>query len=273
MKTQSHQIKRPWFVASLAALGVLGTYSSSFALKKGPISQQEVKSYFIDWWTHDCEKGDACTVTFDSPVKIAPATRHTFQIPPATYLCYPVKVNFTTHWNRGTFHLTHYTHAVYYFYRNSFDEWEMGKEGERTTQEKDAHQTPKQSTPPKEPTVNNPTAADPARGISGPPKPDFSEMEDSFEIVKYEYPKPPDNVMWIYFKPKVDLNSRPTFFYIQFRDKDGVLVGAQNQNGNGIMTKDLAYTETGTVGKTSVYIPSEKEMENVVSAKVVRIKQ
>ena len=152
MKNENNPQRRPgtlWlgFLAALPLTGALllaGRIDAAAAAahKPGAITVGEVKSYFTDWWTHDCEKADACTVTFDSPVKIAAAVRHTFQIPPATYTCYPVKVNFTTHWNRGTFHLMHITHAVYYFYRNSFGEWEMGKENERTTEEKDAHQLP-----------------------------------------------------------------------------------------------------------------------------------
>ena len=94
---------------------MLGAFNSTFAQNKGAITEQEVKDSIVDGWTHSCEKSDDCSVTFDSPVKIAPAVRHTFQVPAATYLTYPVKVNYTTHWNKGTFHLTHHTNAVYYF--------------------------------------------------------------------------------------------------------------------------------------------------------------
>jgi hypothetical protein len=222
-------------------------------------------------------------VTFDSAVRIAPAVRHTFQIPPTTYLSYPVKVDFTTHKNGGTFHLQHMTRGVYYFYRNSFGDWEMGKENERIKEEKDEHQAGG--------TAKAPTAGDnaPANGnqqannkpnnkpavtakSAALPVPDFSEMEDYYEVVRYEYPKAPSTEMFLYLKPKVELKQRPPF-YIQFRDKDGILIGGQNEWGNGIGMTPLYSTQIGETGKAWVYIPSEKEMERVVSAKVVRIKQ
>ncbi len=126
--------------ATITTIFIFGAFGSTFAQKKGAITEAEVKAYFNDWWTHDCDKSDDCSVTFDSAVRIAPAVRHTFQIPPVTYLTYPVKVDFTTHKNAGTFHLQHQTRGVYYFYRNSFGDWEMGKEDERITEEKDSHQ-------------------------------------------------------------------------------------------------------------------------------------
>lgn len=139
-------------MATIAIIFIFGAFSSTFAQKKGAITEAEVKAYFTDWWTHDCDKNDDCRVTFDSAVKIAPAVRHTFQIPPTTYLSYPVKVDFTTHKNGGTFHLQHMTRGVYYFYRNSFGDWEMGKEDERIAQEKDDHQ---QGGTTKAPTTDN----------------------------------------------------------------------------------------------------------------------
>ena len=92
------------------------------------------------------------------------------------------------------------------------------------------------------------------------------------EVVRYEYPMPPANEMFFYLKAKVETGARFAF-YIQFRDKDGILVGAQNDYGNGIPMTKVFYTAIGETGKASAYIPSEKEMEKVVSAKVIRIKQ
>lgn len=281
MKRQNNQRRQFVLPAAIAAIFLLASYGSTLAQKKGAITESEVKAYFTDWWTRDCEKSDECSVTFDSAVKIAPAVRHTFQIPPTTYLTYPVKVDFTTHKNGGTFHLQHMTRAVYYFYRNSFGDWEMGKEDERITEEKDEHQAGGTAKAPPagdapangKPQTNNKRDGNAGRAAAtAPPAPDFSEMEDYYEVVRYEYPKAPSTEMYLYLKPKVELKQRPPF-YIQFRDKDGILVGAQNEYGNGIGTTPLYSTQIGETGKAWVYIPSEKEMERVVSAKVVRIKQ
>ena len=276
-----------FLMTAIAALFLLGAFGSTFAQNKGAITEAEVKAYFADWWTHDCDKTQNCSVKFDSAVRIAPAVRHTFQIPPATYLTYPVKVDFTTHSSGGTFHLTHYTRAVYYFYRNSFGDWEMGKEDESTTQEKDEHQdggTAKapvagnqtknagqnnqpQNTAPK--AENNASAAN-GKDENGFPKPDFSAMEKWFEIVRYEYPDPPERNMTIYIKPKVDLDKRMTVFKMEFRDKDGIIVGVDP--AWICCSTQFGYTETGKTGKVTVQVPSEREMEKVVSATVVRIK-
>ncbi len=282
MKNQNHHGWQMFLSASIVTMIIFSVFGSTFAQKKGAITEAEVKAYFTDWWTHDCEKSDDCRVTFDSAVRIAPAVRHTFQIPPATYLTYPVKVEMTTHRNGGTFHLQHLTRGVYYFYRNSFGDWEMGKEDERITQEKDDHQDggTTKAPPNNQPktggqTTKNETVAqnknDAPKG-DGQPKIDFSEMENYFEVVRYEYPTPPANEMFFYLKAKVETGARPQF-YIQFRDKDGILVGAQNDYGNGISMTKVFYTAIGETGVASAYIPGEKEMEKVVSAKIVRIKQ
>lgn len=278
MKKQNNQPLQTILLTAIGAILLLGAFgSTASAQKKGAITEKEVKAYFVDWWTHDCDKSRECNVTFDSAVRIAPAVRHTFQIPPSTYLTYPVKVDFTTHTSGGTFHLQHMTRGVYYFYRNSFGDWEMGKENERITQEKDEHQAGGTAKVPttgdapangKQTANNKPAAAKPV----APPVPDFSEMENYFEVVRFEYPTPPANEMFFYLKAKVETGARPAF-YIQFRDKDGILVGAQNDYGNGISMTKVFYTAIGETGVASAYIPSEKEMERVVSAKVVRIKQ
>jgi hypothetical protein len=102
------------------------------------------------------------------------------------------------------------------------------------------------------------------------PKPDFSEMEKWYEIVKYEYGDPATNhLLTIWIKPKVE--DRPKTFAMQFLDKDGVLVDPYDPRyGFGI---SLDYVvPVGQVQKATCYTPKEKAMERVVSAKVVRIK-
>jgi hypothetical protein len=278
MKNQNNQRRQYCLLTIITTLFLLVAFSSAFAQKKGAITEQEVKAYFTDWWTHDCEKSDDCRVTFDSAVRIAPAVRHTFQIPPTTYLTYPVKVDFTTHKNGGTFHLQHITRGVYYFYRNSFGDWEMGKEDERIAEEKDEHQ---EGGTTKAPTADNPTkntaqktetkqTVTDGKDENGFPKPDFSAMEKWFEIVRYEYPAPPERNMTIFIKPKVDIEKRMINFKMEFLDKDGLVVGTDA--AWICCSTQLGSTETGKVTKVTVQAPSEREMEKVVSATVIRIK-
>ena len=218
--------------------------------KKGPITEREVKAYFRDWWDQFCKGGNAtkdmCTITFDSPVKIAPETRHTFQLT-GTYNCYPVKVDFTTAYSSAGIsvnNLTHFTHAVYYFRRNSFGEWEMGKEGERTTEEHiNKYATPR---------------------ASSLPKPDFSEMEKWYEIVKYEYPTPPAQQMLVYFKPKG--KERPWNYQMEYRDKSGALIGWVMSMYS---SAPLIETEVGTTGVLKIYTPLATEFGKIASAKMV----
>ena len=282
MKKQTSQRHQFLLLAAIAAIFSLSSFGSTFAQKKGAITEQEVKAYFTDWWTHDCDKTQDCRIVFDSVVRIAPAVRHTFQIPPTTYLTYPVKVDFTTHKSGGNFHLQHMTRGVYYFYRNSFGDWEMGKEDERITQEKDEHQDGGTTKSPvadnqtrsggqtNTPKAENKTATVNGKDENGFPKPDFSAMEKWFEIVRYEYPEAPERNMMIYIKPKVDIEKRMINFKMEFLDKDGIIVGTDA--AWICCSTELGSTDTGKVGKVTVQVPSEREMEKVVSANVVRIK-
>ena len=103
------------------------------------------------------------------------------------------------------------------------------------------------------------------------PKPDFSEMEDWFDIVRYEYPKAPDRIMWIYFKPKVDGNKRPIIFYVEFRDKDGILVQSADASPM-CCSSELMETANGETAKVRVQLPPESLMKQVTSVKVIRAK-
>ena len=108
------------------------------------------------------------------------------------------------------------------------------------------------------------------KDANGFPKPDFSEMEDWFEIVRYEYPKPPNRNLMIYFKSKTD-GSKPLIFYVEFRDKDGILV--QSADASPMCCSDaLMMTAKGEPNKVRVQIPSESIMKQVTSVKVVRAK-
>ena len=104
---------------------------------------------------------------------------------------------------------------------------------------------------------------------AGYAKPDFSALEKWFEIVRYEY-VPLEKTMYVYLKPKVDYRNRPTEFQIEFRDKDGILM----QDREVSYFHQMPGTNEGSVGDTvKVYIttPTEKNLGNIASAKVVRI--
>ncbi len=121
-----------------------------------------------------------------------------------------------------------------------------------------------------EQTENKP-ANQKAQGKTGMPEPDFSEMTDWFDIVRYEYPKPPDREMWIYFKPKVDGNKRPYIFYVEFRDKDGILV--QTADASPVCCSDaLMMTANGENAKVRFQLPPENIMKQITSVKIIRAK-
>ena len=229
--------------------------------KSGAITVQEVKDYLT--YTY-CKTTDGCKISFDSPVKIGAAERHAFQLPATNYLCYPVKVNYTTHTEGGTYRIHHYTNAVYYFFRNGFGEWEMNKENEKVAEEKDADQKADAG-------IQNKTPVKPSNQMNktNQPKPDFSAMENDFEIVSYAYPAPPEQKMTIYIKPKSDVRGRPMASYsVDFKDRFGNIVGV---NPNWVCcSTQLGYTEKGAVGEVTIQVPTATEMTRVVSATVVK---
>ena len=101
------------------------------------LAQQEVKDFITHYWTRNCRDFEECKVTFDSAVRINPLERHTFPNG-ITVDAYPVKVDFSNfvrnknlEGDKGLW----YRHrgGVYYFYRNSFKEWEMSQEGGEAT--------------------------------------------------------------------------------------------------------------------------------------------
>jgi hypothetical protein len=140
----------------------------------------------------------------------------------------------------------------------------MNKENEKVTEEKDADQKADAG-------ITNKTAGKTATATNPPeqPKVDFSEMEKEFEIVKYEYPAPPDQKMIIYIKPKSDVRGRQIASYsVDFKDKSGNIVGV---NPNWVCcSTQLSYTEKGTVGEVTIQVPTPTEMKKVVSAIVVK---
>ena len=105
---------------------------------------------------------------------------------------------------------------------------------------------------------------------AGMPEPDFSEMTDWFDIVRYEYPKPPETKMWVYFKSKTD-DSKPYIFYVEFRDKDGILVQDATYSPM-CCSSELMSTAKGEMSKVRIELPPESIMKQVTSVKVIRAK-
>ena len=99
------------------------------------------------------------------------------------------------------------------------------------------------------------------------PQPDFSAMEPWYEIVRSEYPTPPDRMMSILFKPKGE--TRPWDFYVEFRDRDGVLVQSADL-APLTQSSDLMETKIGTTGRVKFQLPPESLMKQVTSVTVVR---
>jgi len=110
-------------------------------------------------------------------------------------------------------------------------------------------------------------AANGNKNEKGYPKPDFSEREKWYEIVKYEYGdiEAGERELVFWYKPKVE--TRPDIFHAKFFDKDGVLVGDA-----ALINGTLHLTEVGSVAKASARTPHETQMPSVVSVKIVRYK-
>jgi len=99
------------------------------------------------------------------------------------------------------------------------------------------------------------------------PKPDFSAMEQWYEIVRYEY-DPVEHTLNVWIKPKVA--NRPHNFSMQFFDKDGVLVDPYDPKWGFGVSLDYVVA-VGQVQKATVYTPREEAMKRVVSAKLVKM--
>ena len=101
------------------------------------ITEQEVKDNITQYWTRNCRNFEECRVTFDSGVRINPLERHSFHNG-ITVDSYPVKVEFSSFVRNKTLEGDKglwYRHrgGIYYFYRNSFKEWEYEEEGSTDT--------------------------------------------------------------------------------------------------------------------------------------------
>jgi hypothetical protein len=167
-------------------------------------------------------------------------------------------------------------------YKNSFGDWKCGMTdaASKLTSEYMPPPGSGNAAPSTKPTAQNngqiKNAAPPKtavgtgnRDADGYAKPDFSAMEQWYEIVRYEY-APLEHNLYVYIKPKVDYTNRPTEFRMEFRDRDGVLL----QDITVSPIHQMPGTREGAVGETlKVYIrtPPEKLLGQVATAKLVKV--
>ena len=107
-------------------------------------------------------------------------------------------------------------------------------------------------------------------GKDGYPKPDFSEIEKWYEVVKSEYGDIAGGDSKLYFSLKPKNDNRPNF-YVEFYDKDGALVEFGSMSASCWTCSSL-----DPVGRVQKYEastpPGEERMKKVASVKILRFK-
>ena len=111
---------------------------------------------------------------------------------------------------------------------------------------------------------NKNEAVDTNTDENGFPKPDFSALEKWFEVVRYEY-EPLEQKLFVYLKPKVE--TRETQFFIEFKDKDGILLQSR-QSGEFLHIPGKYDAQVGDTVKAETAIPRGQILKQAVSAKV-----
>ncbi len=124
-----------------------------------------------------------------------------------------------------------------------------------TPNEKTVNTNPKQPAEKKD----EPDAAE--RNEDGFPKPDFSEMEKYFEIVKYEY-NPVDGRVIFVVKAKKPTNIFR--WYLTAYDADGVKISETSFNGN------VVSPEIGEPTRIYSFAPNERDIKRVAKITIVR---
>jgi hypothetical protein len=130
--------------------------------------------------------------------------------------------------------------------------------------DKPAGTNPKQTVNPKDTkqtagTKDAPDAAE--RNEDGFPKPDFSEMEKYFEIVKYDY-NPVDGRVTFVVKAKKQTNIFR--WYLNAYDADGVKISETSFNGN------VVSPEIGEPTRIYSFAPNEKDIKRVARIAITR---
>lgn len=277
MKNQENQRLQSLLPAIIAAIFMLGAFGSAFAQKKGAATEAEIKAYFVKR-NKDSTEGMGWKnpqVTFQS-IKIAAPVKYNF-VDVGVQTSYPVKISWTASYDNYNSTYTVVTTGDFYrFYRNEFGDLTMGEHGGYENQK--ATNTPLGADKPADKPVaqadkqmSKKSTETTAKTDGENPAPDTSAMDKWYEITKYEYGDftvEPKLTLW--FKPKVGHYDRPSFgaFKVAFLDKDGVEVTGFAHS------MDVDYgTEIGEVGQAMVKAPTEKQMEKVVSVKVIRNKE
>lgn len=136
--------------------------------------------------------------------------------------------------------------------------------GQNTPNEKPVNTNPKKTVNPQDTkqtagTKNAPDAAE--RDEDGFPKPDFSEMEKYFEIVKYEYNPVDGRVTFV-----VKANKQTNIFrwYLTAYDADGVKISDTGFNGN------IVSPEIGEPTRIYSFAPNERDIKRVSRIAITR---
>lgn len=137
--------------------------------------------------------------------------------------------------------------------------FKMPPPGGTTAVAKDKPTDPKDTQQPVEPKVGGAENKDDV----GFPKPDFSEMEKWYEVVKYEY-APFEQRLYFWVKTNLEPGKRGHSFNLVFRDKDGIKLQPEFTGPN------LGYVEVNELTKLYFDIPTEKTLRQAATAKVVR---
>jgi hypothetical protein len=100
------------------------------------------------------------------------------------------------------------------------------------------------------------------------PKPDFSEIEKWYEVVKYEYGdfEGGENTLYFWLKPKND--NRPGF-YVYYYDKDDANIEGPDA---ALCWECHPNDPAGTVQKYHSIAPTETNMKRVAAVKIIRQK-
>lgn len=169
--------------------------------------------------------------------------------------------------------------ATGYCYKTTFGDWSCymndpnattrydvpppkgaNNEAEETTDKKNETTNPKQPVKPKN-TQQTPESNTAERDEDGFIKPDFSEMEKYFEIVKYEY-NPVDGRVIFVVKAKKSTNIFR--WYLTAYDADGIKISDTSFNGN------VVSPEIGEPTKIYSFAPNEKDIRRVARIAIVR---
>ena len=282
------QINQRWqslLLATIATVIMLGASSTSFAhnnfnakpvkqTKRAAPTKEIVEKVLKSYWDKSEANYPNVKVTLTlNEVKFGKdygATVQEVQVEgfPKGAIVTPAIVDFTvrTYYNKETQAVRRVREAR--VYRDKFDEWAVSTgsvRGEDTTTTEPAGgartEVPTKDKPPTTKNDNQTTDKPADKDENGFPKPDFSEMEKYFEIVRtdYDFSLGRYNLL-VKAKKKTNIFE----WYLTFYDADGIKVSDRSFNGN------LGSPEIGEPTKIYGYTPTEKEMKQVTRITITR---